>query len=119
MVSRLKKAFAGVVSRIGDPLLSETLIGPLHTPAAVEAYKKTVAEIVKQGGTIEFGGKVCKRINYRIIITIHYQTYIQVPTPCPSNIVWMLAACIQREPAAVYRSSDHRAGCALPTTSSY
>lgn len=58
VVSRLKKAFAGVVSKIGDPLLAETLIGPLHTPAAVEAYKKTVAEIVKQGGTIEFGGKV-------------------------------------------------------------
>lgn len=58
MVSRLKKAYAGVISKIGDPLLSETLIGPLHTPAAVEAYKKTVAEVVKQGGKIEFGGKV-------------------------------------------------------------
>lgn len=58
VVSRLSKAFAGVVSRIGDPLLSETLIGPLHTPAALEGYKKTVAEAVKQGGKIEFGGKV-------------------------------------------------------------
>lgn len=58
MVSRLKKAYAGVISKIGDPLLSETLIGPLHTPVAVEAYKKTVAEVVKQGGKIEFGGKV-------------------------------------------------------------
>lgn len=47
-----------MISKIGDPLLPETLIGPLHTPAAVEAYKKTVAEAVKQGGTIEFGGKV-------------------------------------------------------------
>lgn len=60
VVTRLTKAFAGVVSKIGDPLLSETLIGPLHTPNAVEAYKKTVAEIVKQGGKIEFGGKVRK-----------------------------------------------------------
>lgn len=59
-MSRLSKAFAGVVSKIGDPLLQETLIGPLHTPAAVEAYKTTVAEIVKQGGNIEFGGKVLK-----------------------------------------------------------
>lgn len=58
VVSKLKSAFAGVVSRIGDPLLAETLIGPLHTPAAVEAYKRTVAEIVRQGGKIEFGGKV-------------------------------------------------------------
>lgn len=59
VLTRLSKAFAGVVSKIGDPLLSETLIGPLHTPAAVEAYKKAVAEAVKQGGKIEFGGKVC------------------------------------------------------------
>lgn len=57
-MTRLRKAYVGVISKIGDPLLSETLIGPLHTPAAVEAYKKTVAEAVKQGGTIEFGGKV-------------------------------------------------------------
>lgn len=57
-MSRLSKAFAGVVSRIGDPLLSETLIGPLHTPAALEGFKKTVAEAVRQGGKIEFGGKV-------------------------------------------------------------
>lgn len=58
MVSRLAKSFAGVVSKIGDPLESSSLIGPLHTAAAVEAYKKTVAEAVKQGGKIEFGGKV-------------------------------------------------------------
>ncbi|XP_028165301.1 putative aldehyde dehydrogenase family 7 member A1 homolog [Ostrinia furnacalis] len=70
VVSRLKKAYAGVVSKIGDPLLSETLIGPLHTPAAVEAYKKTVAEIVKQGGTIEFGGKVIEREGYFVEPTI-------------------------------------------------
>ena len=74
MVSRLKKAYAGVISRIGDPLLSESLIGPLHTPAAVEAYKRTVAEAVKQGGKIEFGGKVrfsikiCKDRPYYIIL---------------------------------------------------
>ncbi|RVE40617.1 hypothetical protein evm_014733 [Chilo suppressalis] len=70
VVSRLKKAFAGVVSRIGDPLASETLIGPLHTPAAVDAYKRTVAEVVKQGGTIEFGGKVMEREGYFVEPTI-------------------------------------------------
>ncbi|KAH9635320.1 hypothetical protein HF086_017886 [Spodoptera exigua] len=70
VVSRLSKAFAGVVSKIGDPLLSETLIGPLHTPAAVEAYKKTVAEAVKQGGKIEFGGKVMEREGYFVEPTI-------------------------------------------------
>lgn len=66
VVTKLTKAFAGVVSKIGDPLLPETLIGPLHTPIAVEVYKKTVAEIVKQGGKIEFGGKVRNR-SYELI----------------------------------------------------
>ncbi|KAJ2952905.1 hypothetical protein O0L34_g7270 [Tuta absoluta] len=70
VVSRLTKAFSSVVSKIGDPLLSETLIGPLHTPAAVEAYKKTIAEIVKQGGKIEFGGKVIEREGYFVQPTI-------------------------------------------------
>ncbi|VVC96924.1 unnamed protein product [Leptidea sinapis] len=46
VVFRLTKAFGGLLTRIGDPLLADTLIGPLHTPAALEAYKKTVAEIV-------------------------------------------------------------------------
>ncbi|XP_041976974.1 putative aldehyde dehydrogenase family 7 member A1 homolog [Aricia agestis] len=70
VVSRLKKAYAGVVSKIGDPLLPETLIGPLHTPAAVQAYKNTVAEAVKQGGKIEFGGKVMEREGYFVEPTI-------------------------------------------------
>ncbi|XP_050345521.1 putative aldehyde dehydrogenase family 7 member A1 homolog [Nymphalis io] len=70
VVSRLKKAYASVLPKIGDPLLNETLIGPLHTPAAVEAYKRTVAEAVKQGGTIEFGGKVIEREGYFVEPTI-------------------------------------------------
>ncbi|KAG7307472.1 putative aldehyde dehydrogenase 7 member A1 [Plutella xylostella] len=70
VVSRLTKAFAGVVSKIGDPLLPETLIGPLHTPAAVENYKRTVAEVVKAGGKIEFGGKVIEREGYFVEPTI-------------------------------------------------
>ncbi|XP_059057006.1 putative aldehyde dehydrogenase family 7 member A1 homolog [Achroia grisella] len=70
VVSRLKTAYAGVVSKIGDPLLSETLIGPLHTPTALEAYKKTVAEAIKQGGKIEFGGKIIEREGYFVEPTI-------------------------------------------------
>lgn len=73
MVTRLKKAYAGVINKIGDPLLSESLIGPLHTPAAVEAYKKTVAEIVKQGGKIEFGGKVINYLFLYIYTNVHTQ----------------------------------------------
>ncbi|XP_063359236.1 putative aldehyde dehydrogenase family 7 member A1 homolog [Cydia amplana] len=93
VVSRLTKAFAGVVSKIGDPLLPETLIGPLHTPAAVEAYKKTVAEIVKAGGKIEFGGKVIEREGYFVeptIVTGLRHDHRLVHTECFAPIVYCL-----------------------------
>lgn len=70
VITRLKKSYAAVLNRIGDPLHGDTLIGPLHTPAAVEAFKKTVAEAVKQGGTVEFGGKVMQREGYFVEPTI-------------------------------------------------
>lgn len=47
-----------MLNRIGDPLNETTLIGPLHTEQSVTNYKNTIDEIKKQGGTIEFGGKV-------------------------------------------------------------
>ncbi|XP_004930408.1 putative aldehyde dehydrogenase family 7 member A1 homolog [Bombyx mori] len=93
VVSRLKKAYAGVVSRIGDPLLEETLIGPLHTPAAVDAYKKTVAEAVKLGGKIEFGGKIIEREGYfvepTIITGLPHDSPI-VKTECFAPIVYCI-----------------------------
>jgi aldehyde dehydrogenase family 7 protein A1 len=41
----------------GDPLKAGTLLGPLHTKAAVKEYTDGIAEIVKQGGNILTGGK--------------------------------------------------------------
>lgn len=58
VLERLKKAYAQVINRIGDPLNENTLIGPLHSEVSLENFKKTIQEIEKQGGTIEFGGKV-------------------------------------------------------------
>lgn len=58
MLTRLKAAYGQVLSRVGDPLDNGTLIGPLHSAAAVKHYQDTLAEAVKGGGTIEFGGKV-------------------------------------------------------------
>jgi acyl-CoA reductase-like NAD-dependent aldehyde dehydrogenase len=55
---RLKAAYGKVLSRIGDPLDKEILIGPLHSAAAVKSYQDTLSEAVKAGGTIEFGGNV-------------------------------------------------------------
>ncbi|KAF5281204.1 hypothetical protein FQA39_LY17844 [Lamprigera yunnana] len=57
VLQRLKKAYAQVIDRIGDPLDENTLIGPLHNSAALTKYQDTIAKIIKQGGTIEFGGK--------------------------------------------------------------
>lgn len=58
VLERLKKSYGTVMGRLGDPLHDTTLYGPLHNAQAVDNYKQTVAEVVKQGGKIEFGGKV-------------------------------------------------------------
>lgn len=62
MISRLKKAFAQVLTRIGDPLDKDTLYGPLHSENSVNEYKRTIEEAKKLGGKIEFGGKVSGEI---------------------------------------------------------
>lgn len=59
VVARLVKAYQQV--RIGDPLDDDTLYGPLHSPAAVEAFTRTVDEAIKLGGTVVTGGKVIDR----------------------------------------------------------
>eukprot|EP01096_Ripella_sp_DP13-Kostka_P004307 TRINITY_DN1646_c0_g1_i1.p1 TRINITY_DN1646_c0_g1~~TRINITY_DN1646_c0_g1_i1.p1 ORF type:complete len:541 (+),score=197.61 TRINITY_DN1646_c0_g1_i1:26-1624(+) len=43
---------------LGDPLLSSTLVGPLHSPAAVALYQRTVEQAVAQGGKVLVGGQV-------------------------------------------------------------
>lgn len=58
IVQRLKKAYEQLLPRLGDPLDSGVLYGPLHNQVAVDNYKATLAEAVALGGKIEFGGKV-------------------------------------------------------------
>lgn len=61
VVGRLLRAYGDIISRrIGNPLDQNTLVGPLHTPAAVKEYEDGIAEIVKQGGKILVGGKVIR-----------------------------------------------------------
>jgi len=43
--------------KIGNPLESGVLVGPLHTLKAVEAYKQAIARAEKEGGKILVGGK--------------------------------------------------------------
>lgn len=58
VVQRMTKAYKQLESRIGDPLESTTLIGPLHNQAGVSKYKATVAEAIASGGKVEIGAKV-------------------------------------------------------------
>jgi len=70
VVERMRKAYAQLESRIGDPLESTTLIGPLHNQQAVLKYKATVAEAIVQGGKIECGGKLLDRPGNFVLPTI-------------------------------------------------
>ena len=59
MIGGLKKAFAQI--RIGDPLDTNVLYGPIHSKQAVETYLSVVNEAVKEGATIVCGGKRVER----------------------------------------------------------
>ncbi|XP_059483963.1 alpha-aminoadipic semialdehyde dehydrogenase isoform X2 [Neocloeon triangulifer] len=61
VLARLKKGYEQIINRVGDPLDSGILYGPMHSKVGVEQFKKAIAEVVKLGGKIEFGGKVVDR----------------------------------------------------------
>lgn len=46
--------------KMGDPLNTETLLGPLHTKDAVAQYQKGIEEAQKQGGKVLYGGNIVK-----------------------------------------------------------
>jgi aldehyde dehydrogenase (NAD+) len=57
-VQKLARAYATV--NIGDPLDGETLMGPLISADAVEAFLDGVAMIKAQGGELVYGGEVLR-----------------------------------------------------------
>jgi len=59
ILEKLKKAYSQV--RIGDPLESGTLYGPMHSKQGIELYNKALEEVRALGGTIECGGNVIER----------------------------------------------------------
>ncbi|KAK6637879.1 Alpha-aminoadipic semialdehyde dehydrogenase [Polyplax serrata] len=61
VLKRLKQIYGQIMKRAGDPLDSKTLLGPLHTKAAVAEYEETIAQAKQLGGTIEIGGKAMAR----------------------------------------------------------
>ncbi len=54
LTERLVKAYATI--RIGDPLIENTLVGPLINAQAVSAFEKAVAIARSQGGEVLAGG---------------------------------------------------------------
>lgn len=78
MVDRLKKSYAQVVKRIGDPLDADTLYAPLHSQNAIDQYVNTIKKAVAAGGQIEFGGNVRHQQNN--IICTHYIDYFNTCT---------------------------------------
>jgi len=61
VLAKLKKAYASVMKRVGDPLDDGTLYGPLHSKVGLAGYLKTLEDAKAAGGVIEFGGKVMER----------------------------------------------------------
>nr|XP_022900431.1 alpha-aminoadipic semialdehyde dehydrogenase [Onthophagus taurus] len=70
VLGKLKKAYEQVINRVGDALEENTLIGPLHSEISLNNYKNTIEEIKKQGGKIEFGGKILDRPGFFVEPTI-------------------------------------------------
>lgn len=68
LMSRLIKAYGQV--RIGNPLDSNILMGPLIDQAAVQAYVFALEEIKKEGGEILYGGHVLNRTGHFVEPTI-------------------------------------------------
>lgn len=56
--ARLVDAYSQVVNKIGNPLDSDTLVGPLIDIHSVNAFKHALEQVVQEGGKVLFGGQV-------------------------------------------------------------
>ncbi|MDA3907360.1 MAG: aldehyde dehydrogenase family protein [Bacteroidales bacterium] len=61
---RLINAYSQVINKIGNPLETDTLVGPLIDIHSVNAFKHAVSEVEKEGGKIIFGGNILEGANY-------------------------------------------------------
>jgi len=68
LLGKLVKAYKQV--RVGNPLDSDTLLGPLIDHVAVETFRAAIDEIKKEGGEILYGGHVLNRPGYFVEPTI-------------------------------------------------
>jgi aldehyde dehydrogenase (NAD+) len=81
LTDRLVAAYRTV--KIGDPLESGTLMGPLITRAAVEAYEKALDLAKQQGGKIVTGGRVVDRAGHFVEPTI-----VRAPSHDRFSVAW-------------------------------
>ncbi|KAG8889217.1 hypothetical protein FRB98_005410 [Tulasnella sp. 332] len=54
-LDKLQRAYKTI--RMGDPLVSNTLLGPLHNQGAMNTYTSAVKRIRENGGEVLFGGQ--------------------------------------------------------------
>ncbi|TCV97064.1 aldehyde dehydrogenase (NAD+) [Luteibacter rhizovicinus] len=57
VVDTLVKAYGQVEKKIGDPTQASTLMGPLNSPEAVQAFLTAIEKAKAAGGTVRTGGK--------------------------------------------------------------
>jgi aldehyde dehydrogenase (NAD+) len=62
--SKFVSAYKNIVPRIGNPLDTDKLVGPLIDKSAVEAFLHAQKEVVGEGGNIIFGGEVLEGGDY-------------------------------------------------------
>ena len=99
---RLVKAYGQV--RIGDPLDSKTLMGPLIDEAAIERVRKAAGAVREAGGEILCGGKVLERPGNFMepIIAVARNDWDVVQTETFGPILYLIPASDLEEAMALH-----------------
>ena len=111
---RLVRAYSQV--RIGDPLKSETLMGPLIDGASVQQYLQAIETAQRAGGTVVCGGKAKPPGNFvepTIIRARADWEIVQTETFAP--ILYLIEYRSLDEAIALHNSSHHGLSSAIFT----
>jgi aldehyde dehydrogenase (NAD+) len=111
---RLLRAYAQV--RIGDPLRSETLMGPLIDEASVRRYVQAIEEARRAGGTVLCGGKTRPPGNFVEPTIIRAQAdwpIVQTETFAP--ILYLIEYESLDDAIALHNSAHHGLSSAIFT----
>ncbi len=61
---RFLTAYESIMPKIGNPLDTNTLVGPLIDNMSVDLFKNAVVKVAEEGGKILFGGQVCEGLGF-------------------------------------------------------